>query len=146
MERAWQAAVALVQDVAMDESGLKYKGFRDGRMMRNIAKPARYFLKVFGLAAGATIASLRGYIYAMDVYGGAGDVGDVGDAAADDAADDTGDAAATADATAGTGDGADAEAAAEAANTKDVAAKATHPHSLSSNDHASLPGITHYHA
>jgi hypothetical protein len=74
LQDAWCRAVALVQDLSMDESGIKNKSKRDGRVQRNVAKPARYFLKVFGLAAGATVPALRGYLYRATVYGGKGDV------------------------------------------------------------------------
>lgn len=66
----------------MDESGIKTKTKRDGRMQRNIAKPARYFLKVFGLAASGNVPALRGYIYRASLYGGKGDV-DSGELAGD---------------------------------------------------------------
>jgi hypothetical protein len=68
---AWQVAADYTQTCALDEKGYRTKSKRMPGKQRNIAKPARYFIKAFAVAASD--APLRGYVYNISMYGGKGD-------------------------------------------------------------------------
>ena len=58
---AWQLAADYTQTCALDEKGYRTKSKRMPGKQRNIAKPARYFIKAFAVAASDR--PLRGYVY-----------------------------------------------------------------------------------
>ena len=64
-------AADYTQTCALDEKGYRTKSKRMPGKQRNIAKPARYFIKAFAVAASD--APLRGYVYNISMYGGKGD-------------------------------------------------------------------------
>jgi hypothetical protein len=76
---AWRAAADYTSSLGMDEKAYRTKSRRVAGKQRNTAKPARYFLKSFAIAASDY--PLRGYVYNIEMYGGKGDGGDCADGA-----------------------------------------------------------------
>ena len=77
--KAWRDAADYTSTLSMDEKGYKTKSRRVPGKQRNVAKPARYFMKGFAIAASDS--PIRGYVYNIKMYGGKGDGGDCADGA-----------------------------------------------------------------
>lgn len=97
---AWCRAGAYTQYLAVDESMIKYRGGKDQRKQRLPSKPIKNGLKAFVLAGAhsppdsvhehlslltpshchpllsGALGPLRGYVYNLSIYGGAGDGAD----------------------------------------------------------------------
>ena len=76
---AWCGAVDKTPTLSMDEKGYRTKSRRVPGKQRNVAKPARYFIKAFAVAASDH--PIRGYVFRIKMYGGKGDGGDCADGA-----------------------------------------------------------------
>ena len=76
---AWRRSADYTRSMALDEQGYKTKSRRVPGKQRNIAKPARYFIKSFVVAASDH--PIRGYVFVIEMYGGKGDGGDCEDGA-----------------------------------------------------------------
>lgn len=76
---AWRGAVDYTRTLSADEKGYRTKSRRVPGKQRNVAKPARYFMKGFTLAASER--PIRGYVFNIKMYGGKGDGADHPDGA-----------------------------------------------------------------
>ena len=79
LTKSWRDAVDFTSTLSMDEKGYRTKSRRVPGKQRNVAKPARYFIKGFALAASDN--PIRGFVYNIKMYGGKGDGGDCADGA-----------------------------------------------------------------
>ena len=79
LTKAWQDAADHTQNCGLDEKAYRTKSRRVPGKQRNIAKPARYFMKGFAIAASDM--PIRGYVFNIVMYGGKGDGGDCEDGA-----------------------------------------------------------------
>lgn len=76
---AWNGAVDKPRTLSMDEKGYRTKSRRVPGKQRNVAKPARYFIKAFAIAASDH--PIRGFVFNLKMYGGKGDGGNCADGA-----------------------------------------------------------------
>lgn len=78
LNQAWKAAAHYTQVLAVDEASSPFRGNARNKV-RNPAKPKKNYIKWFVLAVAD--GPLRGYIFGIGTYGGAGDGGDNEDGA-----------------------------------------------------------------
>jgi hypothetical protein len=76
---AWNGAVDKTPTLSHDEKGYRTKSRKVPGKQRNVAKPARYFIKAFAIAASDH--PIRGFVFNIKMYGGKGDGGDCADGA-----------------------------------------------------------------